>query len=65
MVHLPKRRIFLGVVKSGAVVSMGLDVFNADNPAAPDMERVKGGLSFTGEKSVGAPRRWVQVLLGN
>ena len=65
MVHIPKRRIFPGVVKSGAVVSMGVDVFNADNPAAPDMERVKGGLSFTGEKSVGAPRRWVQVLLLN
>jgi hypothetical protein len=44
---------------------MGLTVFNADDPAAVDNARVKGGLSFTGENSVGHPQRWIEVLLAD
>jgi hypothetical protein len=64
-VFLPSSRIYPGVVRAGAVVAMGLTVFNADDPAAVDNARVKGGLSFTGENSVGHPQRWIEVLLAD
>ena len=60
---LPKARIYPGTVAPGAVVALGLTVHNADDPAASDDARVKGGLSFTGENGVGHPTRWIEVLL--
>jgi hypothetical protein len=64
-VFLPSSRIYPGTVRAGAIVAMGLTAFNADDPAAVDNARVKGGLSFTGENSVGHPQRWIEVLLAD
>jgi hypothetical protein len=61
---LPSARIYPGTVNAGAVVSLDLTVFNADDPAATGDTRVKGGLSFTGDNAVGHPQRWIEVLLG-
>ena len=60
---IPKKRIYPGTVGPGAVVSMGLTVFNADDPGAPDASRVTGGLSLTGENGVGRPGGWTEILL--
>lgn len=62
-VFLPSSRIYPGVVRAGAVVAMGLTVFNADDPAAADGDRVKGGLSPTGENAVCHPQRWIEIIL--
>ena len=62
-VFLPSSRIYPGTVGAGAVVSMGLTVLNADDPAAIGDARVQGGLSFTGENAVGCPQRWIEVFL--
>lgn len=64
-VFLPSSRIYPGTVRAGATVAMGLTVFNADDPAAVDDARVKGGLSFMGKNSVGHPQRWIEVLLAS
>lgn len=60
---LPSARIYPGTVGPNAIVSLGLTVHNADDPAATDDARVKGGLSFSSENSVGHPQRWIEVLL--
>ena len=62
---LPSARIYPGTVGHNAIVSLGLTVHNADDPAATDDARVKGGLSFTGENNVGHPQRWIEVLLAD
>ena len=61
-VFLPSPRIYPSVVSDGAVVALGLTVLNADDSAATGDARVKGGLSFTGENSVGRPKRWIEVF---
>ena len=63
LVFVPRSRIYPGNIRAGSTVSLGLTVFNADDPAAADGDRVRGGLSFTGENAVGRPALWIEAVL--